>query len=120
MFTSFVCVVCHPTLFSPLAAFSWTFFLGLYGPLYEASRIQERLWSPQSLNGTLSRPTVQSTRGSTGLMMPPRKFWPFQTCDVSDDGGTGSSGGLSQAELVTASGSPAASTWKKLIRVNEG
>src|SRR2546429_896238 len=64
MFTSFVCVVCHPTLFSPLAAFSWTFFLGLYGPLYEASRIQERLWSPQSLYGTDRKSTrLNSSHG---------------------------------------------------------
>src|SRR5947208_13729278 len=86
MFTSFVCVVCHPTLFSPLAASSWTFFLGLYGPLYEASRIQERLWSPQSVHGTLSRPTVQSSRGSTGGKLPPIKITPFQTRHVSDSG----------------------------------
>src|SRR5205809_575637 len=94
--------------------------LGAVGPAVGGVADPGPVLRPQSLNGTLSRPTVQSTRGSTALMMPPRKFWPFQTCDVSDDGGTGSSGGLSQAELVTASGSPAASTWKKLIRLNEG
>src|SRR2546429_1234225 len=114
MFTSFVCVVCHPTLCAPVAASPWTFFLGLYGPLYEASRIQERLWSPQSLYGPLSRPTVQSSRGSTGVKLPPIKFKPFQTRPVSDSGisESGWRAGLSQLGLVTANGKPVAeSTW---------
>src|SRR6267378_2326229 len=121
--TSFVCVVCQPTLFSALGApCSCAFFLGLYGPLYDASRIHPRWWTPQSLYGTLSRPTVQSTRGSTGLMLPARKFWPRQAFAdaVSDGGGDGSSGGLFHALLVIATGRPAASTWKKFTRLNDG
>src|SRR5688572_33428215 len=34
MFTEFSCVGTHPTALSALLAFSWMFFLALYGPPY--------------------------------------------------------------------------------------
>src|SRR6185295_6116475 len=101
--TSFVCVACHPTLFSPSDDRSCTCFFGLYGPLYDASRIQERLCVVQSLYGTLSRPTVQSSRGSMALKLPAAKFV--------------SGVGLFHAPLAIAIGKPTASTWKKLTRL---
>src|SRR6266516_2182279 len=108
MFTSFVCVACHPTLFSAFAACSWTFFFGLYGPLYVASRIHDRLWSVQSLYGTLSRPTVQSSRGSTAANWPPEKFVSLSAAVVF------------QPAFDSASGRPTASTAKKFTRFCEG
>src|SRR5688500_10752151 len=67
MLTELSCVFTQPTLLWAPLAFSCTFFFGLYGPLKVASRIQVAPWGPQSLNGTPSRPTVQSRRGSTVL-----------------------------------------------------
>src|SRR3954464_15153132 len=46
------------------------FFLGLYGPAFSLSRAQVLLYSSQSLYGIPSRPTVQSSRGSTGARLP--------------------------------------------------
>src|SRR6266571_4915836 len=109
MFTSFVCVGTQPTLSSASAACSWTFFLGLYGPLYEASRIHVRSCRPQSLYGTTSRPTVQSSRGSTAWVLPAAKF-------VSRVTG----GAAFQLAFVSASGRPLASTAKKLTRFCDG
>src|ERR1041385_6906880 len=64
MCTEFNCAGAQPTLLSAPLAFSWMFFLGLYRPPYPGALIHLGRWSPQSLYGTLSRPTVQSTRGS--------------------------------------------------------
>src|SRR3712207_648130 len=68
MFTAFCCVGAHPPAFcSVLLASSWMFFFGLYGPPYAGARIHPDSCAPQSLYGTPSRPTVQSSRGSTGV-----------------------------------------------------
>ena len=58
------CVLVQPTLLCAPAAFSGTFFLGLYVPPLAMLRIQVESCRPQSLYGTPLRPTVQSTRGS--------------------------------------------------------
>src|SRR5947209_7146551 len=44
-------------------------FCGMYGPPFPWSRTHVMLYGPQSLNGTPSRPTVQSRRGSTGVVL---------------------------------------------------
>src|SRR5688572_651928 len=69
MFTEFCCVGAQPPAFcsAPLT-FSWMCFLGLYGPPYVGDRIHPASCAPQSLNGTPSRPTVQSSRGSTVMV----------------------------------------------------
>src|SRR5688572_26239609 len=69
MFTEFCCAGAQPPAFcsAPLA-FSWMCFLGLYGPPYVGDRIHPGSCVPQSLKGTPSRPTVQSSRGSTGMV----------------------------------------------------
>src|SRR5688500_6035657 len=68
MLTELSCVFTQPTLLCAPLAFSCTFFFGLYGPLNVSSRIQLAACGPQSLNGTPSRPTVQSRRGSTFIV----------------------------------------------------
>src|SRR5712691_7720764 len=65
MCTEFSCAGAQPTLLWAPLAFSWMFFFGLYGPPYPGARIHVPKCRPQSLKGTLSRPTVQSNRGST-------------------------------------------------------
>src|SRR5918992_4895632 len=74
MFTEFRCCAFQPTLLCAPLAFSCAFFFALYGPPYDASRIQLGACAPQSLYGTPSRPTVQSNRGSTGTLLPATKF----------------------------------------------
>src|SRR5947208_985855 len=64
MLTELSCVFTQPTLLCAPLAFSCTFFLALYGPPFGMLRIQLEVCGPQSLNGTLSRPAVQSMRGS--------------------------------------------------------
>src|SRR5438067_3399795 len=68
MFTEFCCAGAQPTVASAPLAFSWMFFFGLYGPLKPGARIQSPLCGPQSLYGTPSRPTVQSSRGSSDTL----------------------------------------------------
>src|SRR5690242_17039530 len=110
MCTEFSCCGCHPAeLDSAPLAFSCAFFFGLYGPPLTVSRTQPsaRLYNPQSLYGTLSRPTVQSSRGSIGTVL---------SCASNQL--------LSAFQLlgsVTASGNPVAgSVLKKLTRFCEG
>src|SRR2546430_6523955 len=94
----------QPTALCAPLRFSWTFFLALYGPEYDRSRMKRLLWSPQSLKGTPSRPAVQSSRGSTGTVVFAEKL-------VSR---------AFHAALVTAKGSPLAFTTKKLTRFSVG
>src|SRR6476661_3314192 len=68
MLTELSCVFTQPTLLCAPLAFSCTFFLALYGPPFGMLRIQVSLCGPQSLNGTPSRPAVQSMRGSTVMV----------------------------------------------------
>src|SRR3954464_13233456 len=100
MFMELCCCGCQPTVVSALAAFSWMFFLGLYGPAFSLSRAQVLLYSSQSLNGTPSRPTVQSRRGSTGVTV-------LATNSASES--------FQDADDIE-SGSPAASTLKAFTR----
>src|SRR5216684_724962 len=65
MCTEFNCAGAQPTLLWDPLAFSWMFFFALYGPPYPGALIQIGKCRPQSLKGTLSLPTVQSSRGST-------------------------------------------------------
>src|SRR5687768_17938787 len=66
MLTEFSWLEVQPTVLCTPAACSWTCFFALYGPPYDDDRIHPASCVPQSLNGTSSRPTVQSSRGSTG------------------------------------------------------
>src|SRR5215217_2038197 len=68
MLTELSCVFTQPTLLCAPLDFSCTFFLALYGPPFDSARIQDASCRPQSLNGTLSRPAVQSMRGSTVMV----------------------------------------------------
>src|SRR5215204_2676084 len=84
MFTELSCVLTQPTLLCAPLDFSCTFFFGLYGPLNDASRIQPAACSPQSLNGTLSRPVVQSIRGSIVIAAVfAASYSPFSTFQVA-------------------------------------
>src|SRR4051794_11262099 len=107
MLTEFSCVFTQPTLLWAPDAFSCTFFLALYVPPFGMLRIQVESCRPQSLNGTPLRPAVQSTRGSKFMfaVTAPRRSWlsAFQP-----------------ALFEIASGKPAASVLKKLIRFCDG
>src|SRR6267143_1285180 len=67
MWTEFNCVGFQPTALTAPLDFSWAFFFGLYGPENVRSLTQIESYTPQSLYGTKSLPTVQSNRGSTGI-----------------------------------------------------
>src|SRR5690606_33764938 len=67
------------------------------------------LWRPQSLYGTPSRPTVQSSRGSTGSVLAAVKL------SLSAFHAAVASSG-SRSPTLNASGSPLASTLKKFTR----
>src|SRR6185436_4710646 len=84
MLTELSCVFTQPTLLCAPLDFSCTFFLALYGPPFGMLRIQVSRCGPQSLNGTLSRPAVQSMRGSIVIFAvfaasysPSKAFQPF-------------------------------------------
>src|SRR5687768_5886223 len=96
MLTEFICPVVQPTVLCAPDACSWTFFFALYGPPYADERIQPPSCVPQSLNGTSSRPTVQSSRGSTGTVLKAAVKFALFAFHVL---------------LESASGRPAASTW---------
>src|SRR5688500_9519317 len=105
MGTEFSCAGAQPTLLSAPLALSWTFFFALWAPPKRGDRIQSGSCGPQSLYGTPSRPTVQSSRGSTGVAAPAVKFALL----------------VFHAGSVRASGSPVvASTAKKLTRFCDG
>src|SRR3954468_4183053 len=101
MFIELCCCGCQPTVVSAPLAFSWMFFLGLYGPAFSLSLAHVLLYSSQSLNGKPSRPTVQSRRGSTGVVKLPATNSASESFQAADD---------------IESGRPAASTRKAFTR----
>src|SRR5262245_3363928 len=96
MLTELSCVFTQPTLLCAPLEFSCTFFFGPYKPPYVGDRIHVASCIPQSLYGTPSRPTVQSSRGSMGTVFADASSSAFRLFHV--------------VGLETASGSPFAST----------
>src|SRR5262245_23133899 len=106
MSTEFSCDGCQPAdVDSAPLTFSLAYFFGLYGPPLATSGIHSSstMKYPQSLYGTLSRPTVQSSRGSTETVVRWPSMFKSSTFHV--------------VESTMTSGSPvAASVLKKLTR----
>src|SRR5215207_6419373 len=107
MLTELSCVFTQPTLLCAPLAFSCTFFFALYGPPFDSARIQAASCSPQSLNGTLSRPAVQSMRGSTVMVAV---FAPSSSASLA----------FHEPGEVTINGRPAASVRNEFIMFCDG